>query len=86
MTRTVDLLVDGRHVCAAAGTTVAAALVDAGVHAFRTSVRGEPRAPLCGMGICFECRVTIDGVPHRRACLVSVAEGMQVATAEESVA
>ena len=86
MTRTVDLLVDGRHVRAAVGTTVAAALVDAGVRAFRTSVQGEPRAPLCGMGICFECRVTIDGVPHRRACLVSVAGGMHVTTAEESVA
>ena len=86
MTRTVDLLVDGRHVRAVAGTTVAAALIDAGVRAFRTSVRGEPRAPLCGMGICFECRVTIDGVAHRRACLVPVAEGMRVTTAQESVA
>lgn len=86
MTATVNLHVDGRHVRAEVGTTVAAALVNAGVHAFRTSVRGEPRAPLCGMGICFECRITIDGVPHRRACLVSVAEGMRVSTAEESVA
>ena len=86
MTATVNLLVDGLHVRAAAGTTVAAALINAGVRAFRTSVRGEPRAPLCGMGICFECRVTIDGVAHRRACLVSVAEGMGVTTAEESVA
>ena len=86
MTSTVDLLVDGRHVRAAVGTTVAAALIDAGVHAFRMSVRGEPRAPLCGMGICFECRVTIDGVGHRRACLVSVADGMRVTTAEEGVA
>ena len=85
MTRTVDLLVDGRHLRAATGTTVAAALADAGVRAFRASVRGEPRAPLCGMGICFECRVTIDGVSHRRACLVSVVEGMQITTAEESV-
>ena len=86
MTATVNLLVDGRQVRAAAGTTVAVALVNAGVRAFRTSVHGEPRAPLCGMGICFECRVTIDGVAHRRACLVSVAEGMRVTTAEESVA
>lgn len=36
--------------------------------AFRTSVSGEPRAPMCGMGICMECRATVDGVPHQRTC------------------
>ena len=46
------------------------------------SVSGEPRAPLCGMGTCYECRVTIDGVAHRRACLVTVADGMHVTTAD----
>lgn len=76
----VTLLVDGRPVRARGGTSVAVALLDAGVAAFRASVGGEARAPLCGMGICYECRVAIDGVPHRRACLVPVAEGMQVAT------
>jgi sarcosine oxidase subunit alpha len=50
------------------------------VHAFRRSTTGEPRAPLCGMGICYECRVTLDGVAHRRACLVPVAAGMVVRT------
>ena len=45
----------------------------------RTSVSGEARGPLCGMGACFECRVTIDGEPHRRACLETVREGMDVA-------
>ena len=36
---------------------------------------------MCGMGTCYECRVTIDGVAHRRACLVTVADGMDVTTA-----
>jgi sarcosine oxidase subunit alpha len=79
---TVEIVVDGRRTPAAAGASVAAALLGLGVRAFRTSVRGEPRAPLCGMGICLECRVTIDGVAHRRACLVPVAAGMRVDTAE----
>lgn len=78
---TVEILADGRPVRVPAHTTVAAALLTLGARAFRTSVAGEPRAPLCGMGICFECRVTIDGVPHRRACLVPVAPGMSVTTA-----
>ena len=77
---TVTIVADGREIRVAAGTSVAAALLGAGVEAFRRSVRGELRAPLCGMGICFECRATIDGVPHRRACLVPVLEGLHVAT------
>ena len=78
--RGVTLRLDGRAVTVPAGTTVAAALWNAGIYAFRTSVSGEPRGPLCGMGVCFECRVTIDGVAHRRACLVSCAAGMEVET------
>ena len=76
----VTISADGRSVRVPAGVTVAAALVDLGVAAFRRSVSGEPRAPLCGMGTCYECRVTIDGVAHRRACLVLVADGMHVTT------
>jgi len=76
----IVLRVDGRDVRATPGTTVAAALLDAGVTAFRRSERGEPRAPLCGMGICHECRVEIDGVPHRRACMLLVSDGMVVRT------
>jgi len=60
-----------------AGANVAAAVARAGAH-FRRSCAGEPRAPLCGMGVCFECRVEIDGVAHRRACLVLAREGMRV--------
>jgi sarcosine oxidase subunit alpha len=44
------------------------------------SVSGEPRGPLCGMGICFECRVTIDGRAHQRACQIPCRSGMQVWT------
>jgi len=63
------------------GTTVSAALVSAGVPC-RTSVTGEPRTALCGMGICFECRATVNGVPHRRTCQMTCTEGMQVETGE----
>jgi sarcosine oxidase subunit alpha len=78
----VTISADGRSVRVQAGVTVAAALLDLGTPAFRRSVSGEPRAPLCGMGTCYECRVTIDGVAHRRACLVTVADGMHVTTAD----
>jgi D-hydroxyproline dehydrogenase subunit gamma len=82
MSATVPIRIDGRAVLAAADGSVAAALLNAGVHLFRRSVTGEARAPLCGMGICFECRVTIDGVAHRRACLEPVRAGMEIGTDE----
>jgi aerobic-type carbon monoxide dehydrogenase small subunit (CoxS/CutS family) len=60
---------------------VAAALVLAGVKGTRISVDGEPRAALCGMGVCQECRVLVDG-RRRLACQTVCAEGMRVETAE----
>jgi predicted molibdopterin-dependent oxidoreductase YjgC len=76
----VEIEVDGRMVRAPADATVAAVLLSLGVGAFRRSVTGEARLPLCGMGTCQECRVTIDGVAHRRACLTQVRAGMRVST------
>lgn len=75
--REVSITVNGQPLVVPAGSTVAAALAIADVPA-RISVSGEPRAPLCGMGICFECRVAIDGVPHRRSCQILCAPGMDV--------
>jgi sarcosine oxidase subunit alpha len=80
MPDTVKLSVDGKLLVAEAGTSLLAALWNAGVVALRRSATGESRGPLCGMGTCFECRVTVDGVPHRRSCVEPVREGMQVQT------
>lgn len=74
-----DLTLDGRPLRVAAGTTVAAALALGGDGTTRTSVSGQRRAPLCGMGVCQECRVTIDG-QRRLACQTLCLEGMQVET------
>jgi sarcosine oxidase subunit alpha len=79
---TVELRIDGRPVQAAADATVAVALAQLGIWTFRRSVQGQPRGPVCGMGICYECRVTINGVPHRRACLQQVEEGMEIRTGD----
>ena len=81
--RLVEITANGALVRVREGTTVAAALLDLGVLGFRKSVTGEPRGPVCGMGICFECRVTIDGALHERSCMVPVRGGMVVRTATE---
>jgi sarcosine oxidase subunit alpha len=44
----------------------------------RISISGETRTALCGMGICFECRAMVDGVPHRRTCQLPCREGMRL--------
>ena len=76
-----EILLNGRRIGFTPGTTVAAAVLRAGVSTFRTSVTGERRGPVCGMGICYECRLTIDGEPHARSCQISCRDGMVVETA-----
>jgi len=83
--RRVEIVVDDQPLQVTEDVTVAAALLDAGLTKFRTSVSGEPRAPLCGMGVCYECRVTIDGVPQQRSCMARVTPGMRVHTAPQQL-
>jgi predicted molibdopterin-dependent oxidoreductase YjgC len=78
----VEVTVDGVARQFDANVTVAAALWNAGILVTRTSVSGQARAPLCGMGVCEECRVTVDGVAHRRACMTAVRAGMVVSTVD----
>lgn len=80
MSARVQITVNGSTVQVEPDITVAAALLNAGIWKLRESVVGEARGPLCGMGICYECRVTIDGIEHRRACLRVVEPGMEITT------
>jgi aerobic-type carbon monoxide dehydrogenase small subunit (CoxS/CutS family) len=77
MSSAIELLINGQRLRVAPGTSVAAALYLAGDGSSRTAVSGPRRAPLCGMGICQECRVTIDG-QRRLACQTPCSAGMQV--------
>ncbi|MFZ0663737.1 MAG: (2Fe-2S)-binding protein [Acidobacteriaceae bacterium] len=77
--RAITLTVNGTDVSVAPGTTVAAAILIAGSPT-RISVTGKPRTPLCGMGICFECRATVNGFAHRRSCQILCESGMDVHT------
>ena len=78
----VQITINGKTVSVTPLTVVAAALACEGVTRFRRSVTGEPRTPLCGMGVCFECRVTINGEPNRRSCQVLCEDGMEIVTDE----
>jgi D-hydroxyproline dehydrogenase subunit gamma len=73
--------VNGAPVAVPAGSTVAVAMMIAR-QPCRTSITGEPRAPLCGMGICFECRAVVNGIPHSRTCQILCQPNMEVNTDE----
>jgi predicted molibdopterin-dependent oxidoreductase YjgC len=78
MTEQIQIRVNGKPVRVERGTVVAAAVALAGETRFRKSMLGQPRGPLCGMGICMECRVTINGQLHCRSCQTLCEEGMEV--------
>jgi hypothetical protein len=78
MSADVTIHLDGVPRRVPAGITLAAALCNLTHLAFRRDLGGGARAPLCGMGTCFECRLVVDGVGGVRSCLVEVREGMHV--------
>jgi len=78
MPESIALWINGTPVCVPPETSVAAAVLISGESIFRRSVSGEGRGPLCGMGTCFECRVTIDDVEHCRSCQILCRDGMRV--------
>lgn len=77
---------DGTALLLPDGANLAAALLGAGVEAFRnTPASGAPRGPFCMMGACFDCLVDIDGVT-RQACMIEVTEGLIVTRAHRDEA
>jgi sarcosine oxidase subunit alpha len=75
----MTITVNGRNLQVKPGTVVSAALLMAAIPC-RRSVTGQPRTALCGMGICFECCATVNGVPHRRTCQLLCHPGMVIET------
>jgi D-hydroxyproline dehydrogenase subunit gamma len=79
--RDVVVTIDGEPIAVPAQTTVVAAVFRRyGVRGTRTSVSGQPRAAFCGMGICQECRMTIDDRAHVLACQTICRDGMRICT------
>jgi aerobic-type carbon monoxide dehydrogenase small subunit (CoxS/CutS family) len=62
-----------------AGQSIAAALMAEGVRELRKTRFGkEPRLIFCGIGICFDCVVVVNGVANQRACLVEITDGAKI--------
>lgn len=75
----LKILVDGRACTAYEGETVHAALLAAGYRVLRKTARAhQPRGIFCGMGVCYDCLVTINGVANQRACMTLVENLMEI--------
>lgn len=77
--KTVTIYYNGRPIEAFEGEPIAAALINAGIKAFRTTAkRHEPRGIFCAIGRCTDCMMIVDGIPNTRTCVTMVKDGMRV--------
>ena len=77
---TLIIVVDGYPLLAYPGETVAGALLASGRRAWRHTRHGQPRGLYCGIGLCFDCLLTVNGTPNVRACVTPVMAGMVIET------
>lgn len=83
MSESFQITVDGRPVTCRPGTTIAAALIEGGIEGWRTTRRsGARRGLFCGIGVCFDCLVSVNGERPVRACLATARPGDRIATTE----
>ncbi|MEU8638082.1 (2Fe-2S)-binding protein [Amycolatopsis sp. NPDC048633] len=76
----IEITVDGEPLSGTAGQTVAGVLLAAGRMSWRTTRSGAPRGVFCGIGACFDCVVTVNGVPDVRACRRRAMDGDEIRT------
>lgn len=76
---TVSITLNGEEIRVPDGAILAAIILREKAYS-HSLVSSEPRAPLCGMGICFECRATVNGRPYQRTCQIVCEDGMDVRT------
>lgn len=75
----IRIVVNGRVHAAFEGESVHAALLAEGYRTLRKTAKLQrPRGIFCGMGICYDCLVTINGIPNQRACMTLVGNHMEI--------
>lgn len=75
----VTIIFEGEEIEAYEGEPIAAALLAAGIKVFRkTKKRKDPRGPFCGIGLCTDCIMKVNGEPNVRTCITPVEDGMVI--------
>lgn len=85
MAHQLTVILNDQPLTALEGQTVAAVLLTHRQRVFRHTAAGRPRGLFCGIGICFDCLLTVNGTPNVRTCLTPVTEGMIIETAAAEV-
>ena len=78
MSESISFTFAGRELTGRRGESLAAALIAAGIRGFRATRTGAERSIFCGMGVCQDCLVEVDGQSNRRACMVKLDRGITV--------
>lgn len=79
-----EIEVDGKTLLVYSGQTIAEALLANGVRDLRMTRKQSPRGVYCGMGICYECRMIVNGIPNVRTCMTLATPGCRIATQDDS--
>ena len=75
-----EIEVNGKKIPAYRGQTIAEAILASGIRVLRTTQNNAPRGIYCAMGICYECRMIVNGVPNVRTCMTPATPGSRVTT------
>ena len=79
-----EIEVDGKTILACSGQTIAEVLLVNGLRSLRMTRKQSPRGVYCGMGICYECRMIVNGIPNVRTCMTLATPGCKIATQDDS--
>ena len=80
MNTEVTIYINGNPLQVEEGVILSSVLAEMGITEYHKSASGKPRGPLCGMGTCFECAVTVNDREHVRSCQTKCVSGMKVET------
>jgi ferredoxin len=84
MNEKFEIEVDGKTILACSGQTIAEVLLANGVRTLRRTRKQASRGVYCGMGICYECRMVVNGIPNVRTCMTLATPGTKIATQDDS--
>ncbi|MCO8274891.1 (2Fe-2S)-binding protein [Actinoplanes sp. TRM 88003] len=84
VTLPITVVVDGVAMPGVAGQTVAGVLMGAGRLSWRTTRNGRPRGVFCGIGVCHDCLVVVNGLADVRACQRRAIDGDEISTEEQA--
>jgi sarcosine oxidase subunit alpha len=79
-----EIEVDGKTILACSGQTIAEVLLVNGLRSLRMTRKQSPRGVYCGMGICYECRMIVNGIPNVRTCMTLATPGCKITTQNDS--